>query len=62
MRLAADRATGARTVTVQAGQTLSGIAVAYAVPGGWSALAAYNGITDPAGSPWARPSASPPPR
>lgn len=47
VRLAVDRATGVRTVTAQPGQTLSGIAVAYAVPGGWSALAAYNGITDP---------------
>jgi len=44
VRLAVDRATGVRTVTVQAGQTLSGIAVAYAVPGGWSAISRATGV------------------
>lgn len=44
VRLAVDLATGVRAVTVQAGQTLSGIAVAYAVPVGWSAIARATGV------------------
>ncbi|MCV7510965.1 LysM peptidoglycan-binding domain-containing protein [Micrococcus luteus] len=44
VRLAVGRATGGLTVTVQAGQTLSGIAVAYAVPGGWSAISRATGV------------------
>ena len=52
VRLAVDtapvlRSTTPRTVTVQAGDTLSLIATRYGVTGGWQALATLNKISDP---------------
>ncbi len=42
-----DKPKGGITVTVAAGDTLSGLASRHKVPGGWQAIAAANGIKNP---------------